>query len=138
LENELAYFPWCKEYEIGVSAIDSEHRHLVNLVVSLHEAKAIENGQDRCLTLLSQIVKHTKRHFEHEENLMMESGYPGLDDHRVQHADLISSVTKICEWIETDPSAVSDAVLRYLKKWLLDHIATYDKDMGTFLNQRIS
>ena len=82
-----------------------------------------------------------KLHFAHEEQLMIESAYPRLEDHRAQHADLLSSVANIYGWvdtglIDTDHSAVSAALLNFLKKWLLDHIVTHDMNMGVFLQSR--
>ena len=138
----MTFLPWQNAFEINVPAFDAEHRHLVSLVNALHEAQTKGNGQNECAELLKKIVEHAKLHFAHEEQLMTESAYPRLERHRAQHAGLISSVANTCSWvdtgaIDTNHSAVSAALLNFLKKCLLDHIVTHDMDMGAFLQDRV-
>ena len=83
---------WLPDYAVGVPQIDQEHQRLFALADRMHRAMLEGKGREQLDALLASLVDYAWDHFAHEERLMERIGYPELNDHRKQHADLQSEV----------------------------------------------
>ena len=99
----MAFLSWRKEYEIGVAAIDAEHRRLVGLANDFNDALAEGDNSGAGGKMLTQLIAYAEEHFQHEEHLMRENGYPGLDKHQAQHVGYISDIFAVNEKIAPTP-----------------------------------
>ena len=72
----------------GHPVIDDEHLKIVNAINDV--SAAITSGEyDRCAELLDDFLAICQNHFQTEEDLLKELGYPQLQDHAVFHKELI-------------------------------------------------
>lgn len=74
-------------------------------------------------------------HFSAEEELMAKQGYPGLFEHRSQHAWFVARLAELKSTLEKEgPSfpLVIDAT-QTLLDWIVDHIRNTDLRFGDFL-----
>lgn len=72
----------------GHPVIDEEHQKIVNAINDV--SAAIMAGEyDRCATMLDSFLTICTDHFDTEEKLLEDLGYPGLHDHAVFHKELI-------------------------------------------------
>ena len=77
----MTFISWQHDYRVGVPLIDSEHEYLFGLVNAFHDSCA-GGGTLRQITLvLNRLVAYAEEHFQHEEGLMEEAGYPRLQQH---------------------------------------------------------
>ncbi len=82
----------------GHPEIDAEHTKIVNAINDVSDAISTAR-YDRCATLLDDFLKICVDHFDHEERLLAELGYPQLDDHIVFHKELLikaKAVKSLC------------------------------------------
>jgi hemerythrin-like metal-binding protein len=63
---------------------------------------------------------------------MVQAGFPNLGEHRKQHDDFLATVIKAMQEFETGNTAPIE-LARFLKKWLLNHIAVSDKQYVPYL-----
>ncbi|HEY9081656.1 hemerythrin domain-containing protein [Magnetovibrio sp.] len=82
----------------GHPVVDAEHRKIVDSINGV--SQAVSAGEyERCSTLLDEFLQICIDHFDSEESLLSELGYPGLADHTAFHRELIlkaKSVKVLC------------------------------------------
>jgi hemerythrin-like metal-binding protein len=72
----------------GHPVIDDEHRQIVDSINDV--SAAIKAGKyDLCADLLDEFLNICVHHFQTEEQLLKDLGYPGLHDHAVFHKELV-------------------------------------------------
>ncbi len=127
---------WSDELSVGIQEIDEQHRVLVNLLNQLNDAIQHHHGSVAAQAILGELVDYTKIHFAVEESLMRILGYPGYDDHKALHDQLIDEVKELQEKLATGKKSISFELLHFLKMWLTKHIMDEDQQYGPyFLNK---
>ncbi|MCX7984318.1 MAG: bacteriohemerythrin [Bacteroidetes bacterium] len=118
---------WNSELSVGIPSIDSQHKKLVELVNTMHEAMLTGKGKDIVAKILSELITYTKTHFKHEEDYMERTAYPQTAVHALQHAQLTKKVLDLQSKVESGTVTITMEVMNFLKSWLQDHIMKMDK-----------
>jgi hemerythrin len=132
----MTFMSWRKDYEVGVPQIDAEHRRLFDLINEFHDTFTQVDARKQIAQMLNRLVAYAEEHFQHEEQLMGDSGYPQLDMHRELHSGLVSSIFAINERLAADTAKASTETVQFLKNWLLQHILKHDVDIAEFLQRK--
>ena len=76
---------WKPFYSVSDSFLDDQHKEIIGLVNDLYVA--IERGNDDGVLkpLLEKFAHYAKEHFDCEERIMLEHGYPLLEEHKALH-----------------------------------------------------
>lgn len=90
------------------------------------------------MPVLNWLVNYAEQHFEHEEALMRDCGYPRLAYHQSLHERLYTAIFVLNEDLALGRSRIDFGTLRFLKNWLLDHILCEDMDVGDFVRRKAS
>ncbi len=118
---------WCSEFSVGVDELDQEHRQILS-VINLIQANLEEGVKSpfvsECLTLLT---RYAKEHFAHEEELMRQCGYPGIEAHIEIHRSYRKKVVELCQRTTSRDEAVPLELLSYVTSWWNSHILSEDK-----------
>ena len=85
-----SFFEWDAKYNLGVQAMDDEHRLIIEAMNQLHELHEAQAPGPRLLKVMQQLVKVTKDHFADEEAYMTKMGYPDLRKHQQMHTQYAS------------------------------------------------
>ena len=121
---------WKDEFNIGVDAIDKEHRRLFSIINRLFllrneeqkSAKAYEEG-------IHYFYEHAIRHFTDEENYMKLIEYKNLKMHKRIHKDfrdrMLPALEEELKRSNYSPEAV-DHFLAVCAGWLIGHSMTED------------
>ncbi len=125
------YMPWRQEYEIGIKAIDAQHRRLVNMINLLYKTARGGGGQV-VNEVLSDLVDYVGTHFGYEERLMQASGYPEYERHKASHERLAAHAMQHVERFRRGTGSL-DELLAFLVEWLNGHIVGEDKRYGPHL-----
>jgi hemerythrin len=129
----MSFFIWNESYLVGHPVIDRQHKKLTELLSQLAEAMQTGHGAVVLGGILREMVTYTKVHFEYEEKLMEDAGFPGLDVHRAIHQRLESRVTALQDRFLKGETKISVEVLHFLKDWLVEHISARDRDFHDYL-----
>ena len=124
---------WSERLSVGIAAIDSDHRTLVQLVGRFHDEVEAGRDVDAVADVFQHLIDYTARHFANEEREMDAYGYPEMDAHKEEHRRLVAEVMELSRQRR---KLVAANVGEFLDAWLLDHIMTWDKRLGSFLQHR--
>lgn len=130
---------WNESLSVGIAEVDADHQRFIALVNELNSAIAGRQEKPEIERRLMLLIADAKIHFEHEEKLFSEHGYPDAEHHAELHAELSSEFLRILEefkrtehsycWIESG--------LR-IKNLLVDHLLEEDMKYRDFLGPRIN
>jgi hemerythrin-like metal-binding protein len=109
------------------SSVRDEHAELVAKIEMVGNAIGkTPTDFDNLVKSIESLLKSTRYHFQHEEDIMFARGYAGLNKHRNDHDYLIRGLedflTRLVDKAITAPPELSDN----LKGWLEFHIRKYD------------
>lgn len=96
-DNSPVWVKWEKKFELGIPAIDEQHRHLVGLCNQLHSeimSRRSPDGKAWRVALseaLRETVSYTRTHFHLEEKLMAAAGYGNLPGHKNRHQEFVKT-----------------------------------------------
>lgn len=130
---------WKKSFATDIASIDQEHRDLIDILNRFTEAYLFDPASVNILETLELIAAETIKHFDHEERVMRNIGYPRFEIHKEKHKWLIADISKRKVEVSSDPeNSDFDELLKYLKYWLLRHIVSEDTHLHRFINKTTS
>ena len=132
----MAVISWKEIYETGIVTLDNEHRGLIQEINRLYEAVRDKRGEEVLGEILTALVAYTVDHFQHEEKLLAEYHYPGLEEHQKIHQELIATVEELKQRAISGTEDLAKELLTFLRAWVLEHILKVDKEYGAFLESR--
>lgn len=132
----MAFMNWQTDYQVGVAEIDNQHRHLVEMVNSLHEAMKSGSGKSLVPRILNELTEYTVSHFSTEERYMQEARYPEYALHKRQHEELTRQVLQVKAQVESGAPVNTIEVMNFLKGWLVNHILGSDKKLGQYITSQ--
>lgn len=124
---------WSDDFKIGEAEIDREHWGLFALINDLSEKRAQGAAAHSIEATIDALAGYVDVHFEHEERLMRDIGYPDLDAHLRAHEGLARKVGDHKAAFEADPARFDyDAFMEFLSVWLGRHILKEDMRIAAF------
>jgi hemerythrin-like metal-binding protein len=129
---------WTDELAIGVEAIDVQHRVLVNLINDASAKLSADSSARNLILVLRDLLAYSLFHFDTEEKLMEEYKYAETkpednDTHLREHREFSAKVISVRDGIENGILISREDLLDYLNNWLINHIQSTDKRMGSFV-----
>ena len=134
MENDSVF--WDDAYSVGFEPIDNQHKALVKMTNELFEncKKGTADADAAFLQTIKRAVDYARNHFSDEVNYMVQVDYPNLTEHRKLHDDFFAVVLKAMQEFESGKTAPVE-LARFLKNWLLTHIANSDKQYAPYLKK---
>jgi hemerythrin-like metal-binding protein len=124
---------WSDAYSVGSSAIDDQHKKLVGMINELINLD--QDGKARKAAFAMAFHKageYARIHFHEEEEILKKANYPDFLEHKKKHESFLAGIWKEYSlFMEGNESPVG--LVRFLKNWLLDHIAKIDKRYTPYL-----
>ncbi|MBF0187498.1 MAG: bacteriohemerythrin [Magnetococcales bacterium] len=134
LENDAEELQeWQARMSVGVEALDEDHRQLLTLINSLYKALRIGTGGKVIGNTLEELVSYTREHFQREERVMAERRYPGLEEHKREHENMIRQVEDFLIQYRQGDYTLNQDVLKYLRNWLVEHIMGSDQQYAAHI-----
>ena len=120
---------WSSTFSCGVKVIDDQHKGLIDLVNDLFSHSTGNDVQERNYfdLVIQDLVKYVKNHFSTEEKLMSATKFPGYIEHKKEHEAFILKVVKTVKDYKEGKRYTLASISRFLKDWVLSHIAVMDK-----------
>lgn len=127
------YLTWRDSYSVGIESIDSDHKNLIHLINNLQTAIDYKTDAKFEKQTMDEVIDYTKYHFNREEGLMEDNGYPDFVPHKAQHKNMIDQVNELVKAYDDGESGAIESLLTYLKSWLIKHINGTDQEYSEFL-----
>jgi hemerythrin len=125
---------WDDSFSVGFKPIDDQHKVLVNMTNELFLAckEDVVAADIAFLEIIKKALDYAETHFADEEAYLSTANYPHLDEQQEQHEAFVEELQKTIEEFEAE-NIEPIYLARYLKKWLLNHIAVYDQRYAPYL-----
>jgi hemerythrin len=117
---------WNDEFNLGIEAIDGEHRTLVALINALHEAMSAGAGRADIVEGLSGIYTLVSEHFAREEAFMREARYMAYAEHKEDHEVLLDDLREILDDVRSGGEYAERRLSADLQYWFSEHFRTHD------------
>lgn len=129
---------WDESLSVGVESIDQQHRMLIKRLDDFATAAEADQGTTQVVKTLTFLIDYTELHFAAEEKQMVESGYPGREDHHAKHEDLKATLEGLKQDFHEDGAThtLAEAIHKLMVNWLVKHIREVDTQFGTFLKDK--
>lgn len=128
---------WSSNLTIGVKSIDDEHRNLVKMITRLENSLKDGLITEQTGFVIKDVVDYTQHHFKNEELYMEQISFPELERHKILHVDLVNAVIAILKDLRAGKPFTSVDLIKFLQKWLKNHIIDEDMKIGDFAKNLI-
>jgi hemerythrin len=120
---------WSSTFECGIKLIDEQHKGLVNLVNEMfsHVTGDDEEEREYLNKILQEAVKYVRVHFATEERILTSTRFKGYAEHKKAHDTFILAVADNIKSFASGKRLPLVSFSRFLKDWVLSHIAVMDK-----------
>lgn len=112
--RSVIHLSWRPSYACGETTIDTEHRELFDLANRLFNAAMVPGQSREALTRrLERIVTAVQKHFQHEEEVLRDLGYPSIEQHARAHRELLAKADQLRRKAEDNELSLGQ-LLEYL------------------------
>lgn len=144
---ELQFLAWTKEYAIGHTGLDAEHRQLVNAINEVCSVEYAGRAVDELRPLLEALTILAVGHFKHENTLLRElsclathlqAGSPSIEniisasamnEHCAGHARALLQLESIIRTFGYDAESNQGNLGKMLMDWFTEHALEHDADL---------
>lgn len=127
-------FAWNPSYSVHVRQCDEHHKYLFVLLQVLEGMSDKTECASTVKIVLDELHDYCDYHFKAEEGLMEQAQYSGLALHREAHRAFTARIAQFKQNQAFSPQA-SAAILKFMKKWIVDHIQKMDRYYSATLNK---
>jgi hemerythrin len=129
------FIKWDDRYLVNIPLIDGQHKKLIHLTNELYQGCLLGEAAARsCFRkTVKGVVDYVGEHFSTEEKVLETVKYPQLETHRSRHEEFIKKVLEEVKDFQNGRKFVPNLFVRYLKDWILSHIAMEDKHYGEYI-----
>jgi hemerythrin-like metal-binding protein len=104
------------------SQIDSSHAEFTQLLNQMSAANNLEFAK-----LFAELLTHTEQHFQEENRLMEQSGFPAQTEHKAEHQRILGELTQFKKRLDKGLVAFARAyATEKLPAWFTLHLSTAD------------
>ena len=120
---------WSDRLSCGIKLIDDQHKGLVDLVNDMfnHATGNSIKEHDYFNIVIQEVVKYVKVHFATEEKIMIATKFSGYAEHKKAHDSFVIAVVENINDYKAGKRLTLSAFTKFLKGWVLSHIAMMDK-----------
>ena len=121
---------WRDTLSTGIFEVDQQHRELIRrfntFATAVREGYKSEDVYDILLFMHAYAIFH----FETEESIMREIGYPEMERHAAQHQEFTGKQFWLHQSLHFDDQGVAQEIVEYLEQWITTHVTVEDKKIG--------
>ncbi|MFH2130018.1 MAG: bacteriohemerythrin [bacterium] len=134
-QNGQSVLIWKDVYSVKHEEMDAQHQLIFKHANQLYEAIDLEQSSAEIENALSGLIDCTVSHFNMEEALMEDSGFPGLERQRDQHHGFIVRISGIQKAIADGRQKLDMDFLDLYRDWFVYHILTDDRQYSNYVTE---
>jgi len=135
------FVEWSDKYSVGIPLIDEQHKSLLDMINELfvHCKEGEEKANEAFTKTMKKLVDYVKFHFGAEEELLLKYKFPekAYKEHKNEHEQFVIKVLQVVDDFQNGKKFVPNETVRFLRDWILSHVAIVDKGYSKFLMQKM-
>src|SRR5208337_2976528 len=135
METRLALLALKQTHSLGVRAMDDQHGILMDTINELRIAVGRGCGREKACELLDQLIELMRTHFWNEEQLMKQTGFAELGEHRAEHHRMLAEILQAAHRLQYGERIELRPLLCELHEGFLQHIDRMEQHCGPWLNR---
>jgi hemerythrin len=127
---------WDDKYSVKIPLIDEQHKELLEHTNTLYRGCLSGTEEERIAHFMEAVhivVDYTKYHFSAEEKMLENVKYPELARHRKEHEGFVQKIVDDVKSFQNGEKFVPNNFVRFLKDWILSHIAMEDTKYSQYI-----
>jgi len=124
----MALLKWNSEYQLGLEAIDQQHKQLFAIINELIIATEYTRRNTELLSIVERLESYATSHFLAEEEIFTQFCFTGRSEHEAEHAVFIDTVKYIRKQCKIIDAPMAPKMRDFLLSWLSHHILSKDKE----------
>lgn len=136
----MAAFHWNSCFVTGLTEVDNQHHHLVDIINRFGALVMRQEGASiaELESVFVELAAYARYHFAEEEASMYAMGLDArhIEEHRRSHASFLDEVTTLHGSISANNRNAAKFLLQFLTYWLVNHVIKEDLLMKPFLTKR--
>jgi hemerythrin len=120
----MVLIKWEKKYSVGVSEIDNQHQQLFEVLNKFILNFGAGNSREEVQSVLEEMISYMDYHFTSEERYLKQ--HSEFEKHRRLHADFVQKTLQLQKDFLENGTEISQDILKFLIKWLKNHILATD------------
>lgn len=124
---------WTDERLLGFTPMDEVHREFFHVTAAL-----LSCSQESALEAIAYFEDHARRHFDQEDQWMVETDFPARDCHIHEHASVLASTIDVRRAIAEGQggAALAADFAQHLLAWFPGHADYLDSALAAWMCKR--
>ncbi len=128
IHTHLVQLVWKDSFSSRNDLIDSQHQLLFHDTNELLEAIILARPKDELNSIVNRLLSDAAQHFNDEECVLGEIGFPGSAKHAAEHARLLVDGRKLARKFTADALNVGDIFQFMVHELVMQHMLGADRD----------
>jgi len=130
--GEFIQLIWNDSFCCGNELLDSQHQSLFQTSNMFLEAMLATRPPEDIAAIMSKLLGEVVQHFEDEENILREVGFPNVEHHRKEHAKLIAKGLRLSQGFKDSIMSVADVFQFLVYDVVMLHMLGADKEYYSY------
>ena len=126
----MALIKWKKEYEIGVTKLDNQHKKIIEIVNEVIKQQFTPANENEIEEILNGLQDYIREHFKTEEEYMLKHQYSGYEEQRNEHNQFIDRLFEAQKEYSKTGRVTSINICNFVWDWFSQHILVVDKKLS--------
>jgi hemerythrin-like metal-binding protein len=127
---------WQERYATGIQIIDDQHRQLIQTLNELFDLLQSSAPLDQISQNLECLMACAANHFQTEESVMEENGYPDISRHLEEHRILTRKIQEFRAHFSSPEPPTTLELSRLVGDWMSHHLGEVDMGYAEFLKRK--
>jgi hemerythrin len=128
----MALIEWTDDYSVSVEEIDLQHKKIIEMINTLHQAMLDGKGHKIISGILDGLAEYAVYHFQTEEKYFDKFNFEGGNTHKETHNEFVKQISEFMDGYKSGDLMLTIDVMDFLSDWLQNHILGEDMEYSDF------
>jgi len=134
LKDNLVQLVWKEDYCSGNQLIDAQHQTLFQISNELLESILSARPPTEISAIIVRLFDGARQHFQNEETILKDAGFPGLQQHAAEHAKLLAKGLELSQQFNASTLSAGDVFQFLVYDVVRLHMLGADRQFFSFIS----